>query len=146
MRFTPGTPNDKITKTYFTEGGEYMNLSGVEYRGFIHKIGRLFFSGKSHTDESFPVLPWNSNPIYLTYLKNKGWFFNNFTDPQDFLPSPTEKDYKAGFIERYFLKKRNEVQSRIIEVDKNQFKSLENLDVGVDGNRFFGISFNWNNF
>lgn len=41
---------------------------------------------------------------------------------------PTEKDYKNGYMLRYFLRQVNNVQSKIIEVDKSQFTKFKNED------------------
>ena len=142
MRYIPGNPNDKITEVFFTEGSEYMDLDGKEYRGYIHILSKNYYSEKTHTDNSILLIELNQNPIFLEYFNLKGLKFRGFIDPVDFYPAPNEKDYTKGFIERYFIRKRNE-NSKVQEVDKKQFDSLKNKKNGLDGNRYVGIKFNW---
>lgn len=38
-----------------------------------------------------------------------------------FLPNPDDKDYKRGYIKRYFIQKANDVDSYIFEVSPDRF-------------------------
>ena len=40
------------------------------------------------------------------------------------VPKPTESDYSAGFIYRYFAQKTNDIKSPIFEVDLKNFSKL----------------------
>ena len=42
------------------------------------------------------------------------------------VPSPTETDYKIGYIQRYFIQKINDEGSYIYEVTKHYFNSIDN--------------------
>ena len=61
---------------------------------------------------------------------------NKFTDKKvfSFIPTPTEKDYKKGYIVRYFLQKTNDKGSPIFEVNLREFKRIlkTKLYTGVD--------------
>lgn len=46
--------------------------------------------------------------------------------PLVFLPNPTERDYKRGYIERYFIQKVNDTGSPIYEINKNSFSKYGN--------------------
>ena len=41
------------------------------------------------------------------------------------IPSPTEIEYKRGYIQRYFVQKSNDMDSYIFEVSKYKFASLQ---------------------
>lgn len=41
--------------------------------------------------------------------------------PKTIVPNPTENDYNALFINRYFVRKANDLSSHIFEVDKSTF-------------------------
>jgi len=43
-----------------------------------------------------------------------------------FIPTPTDKDYKNGYIKRYFVQKSNDVNSPIYEIKRISFSSLDN--------------------
>ena len=40
------------------------------------------------------------------------------------IPSPTEIEYKRGYIQRYFVQKSNDIDSYIFEISKYKFASL----------------------
>ena len=41
-----------------------------------------------------------------------------------YMPSPTEIEYKRGYIQRYFVQKSNDTNSYIFEVSKYNFTSF----------------------
>lgn len=41
------------------------------------------------------------------------------------IPRPTDKDYKAGYIRRYFAQRTNDKSSPIFEIDKFVFEKLK---------------------
>jgi hypothetical protein len=43
-------------------------------------------------------------------------------------PFPNERDYRAGYIIRYFVRKRNDANGTIYEVDKNNYESYRYMD------------------
>jgi hypothetical protein len=59
------------------------------------------------------------------------------------VPSPTDDDYKVGYITRYFTQKGNDTNSYIYEVTERQFSNLSNnpfyriveLDWKISGER-----------
>ena len=54
--------------------------------------------------------------------------------PTTIVPSPDETDYDNGFIMRYFIRKANDVNGFIFEIDKKTFENyLENpFWIGTD--------------
>jgi hypothetical protein len=53
------------------------------------------------------------------------------------VPLPTENDYKIGYIQRYFIQKRNDEQSYIYEVTKQYFSDI------LDNPFFKGVTLKW---
>jgi hypothetical protein len=55
------------------------------------------------------------------FLKNN---LNNFNlDIKPFIPSPTDSDYKKGYITRYFVQKANDSNGLIYEVSNESYKT-----------------------
>lgn len=53
------------------------------------------------------------------------------------IPSPTENDYKIGYIQRYFIQKRNDEDSYVYEVNRQYYNFILN-------NPFFkGVIMKW---
>jgi len=63
------------------------------------------------------------NPVVELYKTLSGYPKLKFAD--DKLPDVKEKDYKNGFITRYFFRQVNNPSSKIIEVDKKQWTSFQ---------------------
>jgi len=53
---------------------------------------------------------------------NMGVFFEK---PVDIRPNPSEEDYERGYIERYFVQKKNSKYNLIHEVSGSQYQSLK---------------------
>jgi hypothetical protein len=48
-----------------------------------------------------------------------------------YVPSPTDEDYKIGYIVRYFIQKTNDVNSFIYETSKTEITSYQNLPLYI---------------
>lgn len=70
------------------------------------------------------------------YKKLKKIYLNNKT-PIAYFPSPTERDYEVGFIERFFTQMRGTAGSPIFEVSRDLYPNYSNT------NYFVGIKINW---
>lgn len=53
------------------------------------------------------------------------------------IPTPTETDYKRGYITRYFVQKANDSESQIYEVDYIGFSKT------IDNPFYANVSINW---
>ena len=49
-----------------------------------------------------------------------------------FIPTPKEKDYKKGYIIRYFIQKANDSNSTIYEVSKDSYKNFSSNPLFVN--------------
>jgi hypothetical protein len=54
-----------------------------------------------------------------------------------YVPSPTESDFKRGYIIRYFAQKANDESSYVFEVDKDKYAEL------VTNPFFVTVKLNW---
>lgn len=60
---------------------------------------------------------------------------------QTFVPTPTDDDYKRGYITRFFVQRTNDIDSFIFEISKDSISSLKenklfnvvNLDWRISG-------------
>lgn len=68
--------------------------------------------------------------IIDSYKKLKGKnFFNLKESVKTSIPTPTDIDYKRGWVRRYFAQKTNDKGSPIYEVDSSQFVRLTSRDI-----------------
>ena len=84
-----------------------------------------------------------TDPIVSEYYQFKPGYLRNFTTPKDSIVYPQDTDYQAGYFQRYFIKKRNDPTSKIIEVDVNQYNGMTLSENGIDENLYFGIEVDW---
>jgi len=133
-------PIDINKKTFYTKGKEYMSFDGVEYIGYYYSKNNILF-----TDNDDKLYKYNNNSNFIDYLNLSGTFiYDKFTDPYNYIPVPNETDYDNTYFERYFIKKRNDIKSSVIEIDKKQFDTLtDNNNKGIDNYLYYGIKFNW---
>ena len=60
-----------------------------------------------------------------------GELLNNINDFENvrikgYIPTPTDNDYKIGYITRYFTQRANDINSYIYEINETQFSTLTN--------------------
>lgn len=63
--------------------------------------------------------------MYKDVAKNLSIF--NIVYPNTSIPSPDEDDYKRGYIRRHFIRKVNDVNAPIFEVDKNVLEKYSTI-------------------
>ncbi len=141
-------PKSYIIEGLFTKGKELMYLTGKEYIGPYHKyIDGISMTGSVYNEKtSEPLVKYQKNEksekqvVYDSVVKVKSV---KFRSPKSIRLSLNLDDYKLGYIERFFVKKRNDITSRIIEIDKDQYDLLGQTNVGIDNDLYFGISLKW---
>lgn len=57
--------------------------------------------------------------MYKDVAKSLGKFVIKY--PQTIVPSPKESDYEIGFVRRYFIRKANEPEGHIFEVEASVY-------------------------
>lgn len=109
-------PKSKILENLYTSGNEFLiKSSNQPYQGYYHNISNnKFFSGKT-------LGTINSEELIKINLKNE-----DFKLPNPYFPNPTLKDFEIGYINRCFVKKRNEDYNTIREISENDYNLFVN--------------------
>jgi len=139
MRYTPGSNIQKTKNISYTEGYDYMFLSGQNYVGYYHTYNNNIYSNKIHDANSNILYEYNNDVNYIKYLQLKPTITTH--NLITYTPQPTPEDYVKQFITRYFIKKRNDVQ--IYEVDKNEYGKLNNKKTGVSKFYYNSVELEW---
>jgi hypothetical protein len=64
--------------------------------------------------------------------------------PQYMFPIPKLEDYQAGKFIRYFIRRRNDINSaNIMEIDKDQFLSWKKPNFGIDNELYIATEVEW---
>lgn len=156
-------PQSQIKTGLKTQGNEFFTLDGRSYIGdYFETSNGRYYSGKSPNDINvFEIYSNNPNtlspspiesetsggvqdiidiPYYnsrqITSLSSTSTKF-----PISFLPSPTPEDYEFGEIERYFLKKRNEVKYK--EINQEEWEKYVDNNPNVPFQLFLPFSISW---
>ena len=64
---------------------------------------------------------------------------SDFSEPKisSYIPTPTEEDYKTGYIRRYFVRKLNDSSAPIYEVSSKEFNRV------LSKPNYTGVSIKW---
>lgn len=125
---------------------------GTEYFGYYHKYitGEVYTHSNYNEDKSKKLVPMLGIKVDSNFSGYVGYNINNnqvqllkYKQPEYKKRIITDDEYKVGWIERYFIKKRNDVNSKIIEINKIEFDSLDRIGTGIDGFLYKGISLKW---
>lgn len=139
-------PKSHIITGLETTGKEWMLEDGTEYVGYYHKyidglVMTLASYSPTQSKKLIPYIDKTTQPesrIYDTIAKD----ISKYKAPIYKYSIPTQEEYKKGFYKRYFVQRRNSV-NEILEIDSEQFASLNTPDAGIDGNLYKGIVIDW---
>lgn len=133
---------EEITTNLFTNGKEWQTEDGIEYRGSYHRY---------ITNEVYTGAVWNSKTSkklkpYIseitrdyTYKQLKTALKTKYVAPWSVQPIINPTDITIGYINRYFIKKNNELL--VIEIDKQQFDAhRSNI---IDSNLYATVQLVW---
>jgi hypothetical protein len=130
-----GYPSNQIRENLYTKGSEFMlKKTYGNYVGFYHSVSGKYFAGAkfiiSNTIELIKYdsrkqnLSYNIYQLDPTYTKLNPEIINKIKI-DDFeiikikpLPSPTPYN-------RYFIKRKNEINAPVMEVDKNTYNNAQ---------------------
>lgn len=155
---------NEIEKNLYTAGKEYMDMDNNEYIGHYHKYiktGEVFTELEYNTNKSKKLKPYLteiSNKAIKQYLgtvkdveelpdvtfivPNNLYKPNQYVAPIQYHPKPTPDEYKVGVMNRYFLKKRNARNGKILEVNKKTY-DLTTEKGPIDGNLWKRYTLKW---
>ena len=134
-------PADQITTGLKTSGKEWMLRDGTEFKGYYHRyVDGLVMTGFNYNEATsnylVPYLPQTSFK-YDTLVNIN---VKNFGTPQQYYPRPSKQDYDQGYVTRYFIRKSNNVDARIIEIDVKQWNLI---GTQIDPFLYSKTSFPW---
>lgn len=133
---------EEITTNLYTPGGQFQTEDGVEYKGSYHRyITNEIYTGGTWNAKSSKklVLLEQVTTKDSAYFKLKQQLKTKFDTPVPYKLVIVPADYKLGYIERYFLKKRNE--QKFIEIDESQYKAWGKGT--IDSNVYDALNFRW---
>lgn len=137
-------PESYITTNIYTAGKEYMLQNGTEYIGYYHK----YADGMIMTGAVYDI---NTSEFLVKYIKNESSILydiitkvdvKKFILPYSMFIMPTLEQYEYGSFKRYFLRKANDINSSVIEVDERQYLGWQNNSF-IDKNYYIGTSLDW---
>jgi hypothetical protein len=131
----PYYPKSRVITNQKANPGQFTLPNGDEYTGLYYTtFDNKSFIGATPTTTSIPLTPVivkdiNANPEIKTtqvleYDGLKPSILPNLVDPTPFTPRPTEADYKAGKITRYFARQRNGTTFRLMEIDQTTYNAF----------------------
>ena len=139
-------PNNQITSGLYTPGKEWMLTDGTEFIGAYHSYddGNIY-TGSTRTPASKKLFPY-----YDTFFNSSKFRYTDITEvkvdkyvaPQYYFPRPTDDEYEQGWMNRYFVQKRN--QSTIIEITKKQYSEISTSNSEtINGNLYKPYTLRW---
>ncbi len=137
----------QIITSQYTDGSEYILENGDEYIGLYHILptGQRF-TEITQSDKSVLLLPKRlelSNSA-KTYNKNTSFKTFNYVLPIPYSPQLTLKNWKESSFQRYFIQKRNNPIGTIMEIDYEQYQSINTINqVGINGNIYNKCEMEW---
>ena len=157
-------PKSQIKTNLYTNGGEYaLAKDNSEYTGdyYITSDNRKFTGKNPNVVPSYELVDLSYNLNFSeglnTHVAGNHFVINDVYDyargvnlvgptfppsnPTQIFPTPSEKDYSYGEIQRYFVKKRNE--EKYIEIDQSSFISYNTQEPNVNYVLYFAFQFPW---
>ncbi len=120
---------------------QYIFLNGKEYVGPYHILPNgKFFTGFIPDMKSVEIIErpnQNFTADVINYNTLKNAQVPTHKSPIPVFPIIGEDDIEAGYIERFFIQKRNDPTNSIIEIDLDQY-----LNVGLENNNISKINYN----
>lgn len=142
-------PLSHIVTNLYTAGKEWMLKDGTEYIGFYHRYidGNIMSEAVFNRATSVNLIRYIDQvkqPENLLYNRLAKRVRYSVKDPYQVYPVPTEKDFKAGKITRYFLRRRNLTTFEdIYEVNRPQYISWKKPKDGIDETLYSGLELSW---
>lgn len=134
-------PPDQITTGLKTSGKEWMLSNGTEFKGYYHRYSDgMIMTGFDYNElTSEYLIPYRSEKLFrydeLTNVNVK-----EFVPPQQYYPQPSINDYQQGYFTRYFIRKVNNINDLVIEIDIKQWNSIGNT---IDPFLYLKVSLPW---
>lgn len=135
--------SNENTNYLYTKGGEF-SLNGLDYVGEYHYFNKVPRTGPVPSNESRTLLKPYKNKD--NYVYDKVLNFRNpiqtYIEPVPYIFIPTDSDYVSGFASRYFVQKINTTESYPIEIDNEQYSTIQTPG-GIDGGLYNSATISW---
>lgn len=127
----------QIVTGQYTPGNEFILDDGSDYIGTYHVLPNTqLFTGARPDMNSKQLYPkrLDLNADVKRYNRVTDNDASKYVSPIAYQPFLTGDDYEVGEIERFFVQKRNNPIYTIVEIDANQFNSINvNNSPGING-------------
>lgn len=153
----------EIEENLFTNGFEWMVFNTWEnYVGVYHKYkstNEVYTEKNWDPNKSLELVPYKDrSKSYFKYVdlkqtvktrdgkkKLSGVYTpTEYQEPINVLRKPTEKEVKDGVMDRFFVIKRNEINSRLpIEISLSQANTYNVSGMGIDQNIYHLLYIQW---
>ena len=137
-------PKSKILENQYTSGKEFvLKTNQTPYRGYYYILSsNRYFTGKTYTDISTQELIKieKTTDSVLVFNVSSG---SVFTLPKPYYASPTNEEYKVGYMTRYFIKRRNANYNTIIEISKNDYDAFNTSGQDLNTSLYVTVKLNW---
>lgn len=137
----------QILTGQFTDGSEFVLGDGTIYAGSFHILpSNQRFTGFQPEPDSRELFELRLNPTadILKYNQINQLQIQRYLTPTPVQPNPTLDDYKFGKIERFLIQKRNNPKLTIMEIDAQQFNSINTRNSpGINGIIWNKIKLEW---
>jgi hypothetical protein len=111
----------------YTDGNEYVFSDGTDYIGlyYVTPNGQRFTGARPEpTSKQLFIKRATQTNDSLVYNKITLSENPNYVNPVLFVPIPNTEDYSIGRIQRYFVQKRNQPDSSIVEINGEQYNGV----------------------
>lgn len=137
----------QISTGIYTAGNEFVLKDGSDYVGLYYIIptGQRFTGARPEpkSQELF-VKRLNQDSDVRLYNNINEVSYPKYINPVLIAPFPTADDYERGFMERFFVQKRNSPLNTIIEIDAEQFNKINvGNKPGINGIIWNKLRINW---
>jgi hypothetical protein len=133
MRIKTYYTEDEIVNGLYTLGGEFSTDDNMEYIGPYHRYtttNEIYTESKWNLRLSLRLKPYSKLPEAVkTYKSLKTVPISGFESVTNTTATITTADIAAGYVTRYFCKKRN--SDIVIEIDKIQYDKWINQLIDV---------------
>ena len=137
----------QIISGQYTEGNDFVSKDGVDYVGLYYIIptGQRFTGSRPEpkSQELF-VKRINQTSDTLIYNNLNDNSFPKYVNPVLMVSFPESDDYGRGFMERFFVQKRNSPINTIMEINSEQFNKVNTTNKpGINGVIWNKLRLNW---
>lgn len=137
----------QITTGLYAKPGLFTDEIGNDYEGLYHILPTgQYFSGELPTERTFELfekdLSYTQDVIKFNRINNLG--ISKYISPVFVQTKITDLDIQRGVVDRYFVQKRSSPRNTIIEIDVDQYNSMNNKNYpGINSIIWNGVIIEW---